>query len=378
MLRAQVAALLRTEARLYTTRAALDRQLAIHEHVHGLGVALIGADSVTTIGALTTELITLQLRCDVAVLMWERGDGVYTVVGEDGFDSGEAAMVRALELPHDDPFVRHVIEHRLVEGPGTLVAGGRLGVETIAAQALLGGRAVLLAGRRAAGELDDVSRRALASVGTLCAATLDATSARVALAHDRALLAQRVEERTRDLKRALDEVTRLSRTDALTGLINRRAFMEDAEYTLARARRHGRPFALVAVDVDHFKPINDMLGHQVGDAALVAVAAALVRSVREADRVGRIGGEEFMILLAETTPATVAEVAERCRQTLHGVDWPAIDRRLLPVTASFGIAIYPDHGTELDALIHRADLALYRAKHAGRDAIVTFTAEIAG
>jgi diguanylate cyclase (GGDEF)-like protein len=183
-------------------------------------------------------------------------------------------------------------------------------------------------------------------------------------------LEREVERRTQELSAALEEVTRLSRQDPLTGLLNRRSFTEMAERILRLAGRHGRTVGLLLVDLDHFKRINDTSGHQVGDAVLVAATTALTGSVRGTDLVGRFGGEEFVILLSETEPETVAATADRCRLAVSGAP-PATDRQKMP-TASIGAALFPQHGRTLDELVSSADAALYQAKHAGRDQVVLF------
>jgi diguanylate cyclase (GGDEF)-like protein len=127
------------------------------------------------------------------------------------------------------------------------------------------------------------------------------------------------------------------------------------------------------VDVDHFKNVNDVCGHQVGDAVLVAIGKALTGAVRDCDCVGRYGGEEFAVLLGEITTAAVGVVGERLRQAVIGVDSAGLTGgKTNPITASFGIAIYPDHGDQLDTLLARADEALYFGKRSGRDAVITY------
>jgi diguanylate cyclase (GGDEF)-like protein len=183
-------------------------------------------------------------------------------------------------------------------------------------------------------------------------------------------LEREVDRRTQELSAALEEVTRLSREDPLTSLLNRRSFTEMAERTLMLAARHGRSVGLLLCDLDHFKRINDTSGHQTGDAALVATSRALTNAVRGTDLVGRFGGEEFIILLSETEPETVAHTAERCRIAV-GTAPPVTPTQAMP-TVSIGAAIYPQHGRTLDELVMNADGALYRAKHGGRDRVVMF------
>ena len=151
-------------------------------------------------------------------------------------------------------------------------------------------------------------------------------------------------------------------TDELTGLLNRRAFNHRLDVLIHRARLTSTPLSLVEADIDEFKLINDRYGHGTGDTALIAVANALMRSVREGEFVARMGGEEFAIILPDTDALTSLTIAERCRRsvTAEGYEGP-------PVRMSAGVATYPVHATDADGLLRAADAALYAAKSAGRD-----------
>jgi diguanylate cyclase (GGDEF)-like protein len=159
----------------------------------------------------------------------------------------------------------------------------------------------------------------------------------------------------------------LASTDLLTGLANRRRFLELATHECARSRRHAVPLAIVIVDLDHFKTINDQHGHAVGDKALSLAAAVLRSSLRELDVIARYGGEEFAVLLPMTDATGAAEVAERCRRRLASSPLVLDQSLALRVTASMGVAADP--AGDVETLIRRADAALYRAKAAGRDRI---------
>jgi len=170
-------------------------------------------------------------------------------------------------------------------------------------------------------------------------------------------------------RKALEgKLTRLATTDPLTAAANRRHFLGEAEQEMERADRYGRPLAVVMIDIDHFKAVNDGYGHAAGDAVLAAAAAACHALLRDVDCFGRIGGEEFALLLPETTLAGAMEVAERLRQAIAASE-VAFGDRSLRVTASLGIAERGDGDSDFDALLARADVALYRAKAAGRDRI---------
>lgn len=166
-----------------------------------------------------------------------------------------------------------------------------------------------------------------------------------------------------------DALDRRAAADPLTGLPNRRAF--DARYAAVSAhfQRYGRPFGVILLDVDHFKQFNDTWGHEAGDRVLQQVAGLLRASVREVDLAARIGGEEFVIVLPETSLAQALTVAERVRAAIaaHPVPW---NGRLLGVTASLGVAACPESSAVASEALAAADAALYLAKAAGRDRVL--------
>ncbi|WP_448189546.1 diguanylate cyclase [Azospirillum sp. sgz301742] len=170
-------------------------------------------------------------------------------------------------------------------------------------------------------------------------------------------------------KRFESELKILATTDPLTGLSNRRAFLSAAERELGRVRRYGRPAAVLMFDIDHFKRINDTHGHAVGDVALQRVAAACRELLRDSDLVGRLGGEEFGVLLPETDTASALDVAERLRAALAAAVVPAPEGATLTLTASIGVAVCEARDGSIEQALGRADRALYRAKGAGRNRI---------
>ena len=168
----------------------------------------------------------------------------------------------------------------------------------------------------------------------------------------------------------LGQLRQLATTDQLTGLLNRREFDRLLAEEVERARRFERPLALVLLDLDHFKDINDQHGHPAGDAVLRTVAARITGTVRTIDRVARIGGEEFAVLLMETSIEQAAAAAQRLVEVVRGEPVSASDGIRLPVTISVGVAVAPTHAKESAALIEAADKALYAAKRAGRNRMV--------
>jgi diguanylate cyclase (GGDEF)-like protein/PAS domain S-box-containing protein len=161
--------------------------------------------------------------------------------------------------------------------------------------------------------------------------------------------------------------------DSLTGLYNRRYMEDSLERELRRAERHKTPVAVVVMDLDYFKEINDTLGHEAGDVFLAAFGEFLRTHIRKEDIPCRYGGEEFVVILPGVSladaPARVAQLREAARHLTIGHRGGALG----PVTLSFGIAVFPDHGETRESLLRAADSSLYRAKHGGRDRV-----EVAG
>jgi diguanylate cyclase (GGDEF)-like protein len=155
--------------------------------------------------------------------------------------------------------------------------------------------------------------------------------------------------------------------DALTGALNRAGFQEQAGREMARARRHDVPLAVVLADLDNFKRLNDSFGHSAGDGVLAAFAQLCRAQLRPDDRVARVGGEEFVLLLPQTDEAGAVRTAERLRRAMHA-QLASPDGR--PITASFGVAAHPDAGSDVETLLGAADRALYLAKSLGRDRTV--------
>lgn len=178
----------------------------------------------------------------------------------------------------------------------------------------------------------------------------------------------KLEAAGRELTRQKEAAEALARTDALTGLANRRAFDEAAQREIRRALRYGTPLALVLTDIDHFKTINDAHGHSVGDQVLVDFSRTLLLSVRDVDLVGRWGGEEFVILMPGTDLDEATQAAERMRLAIAGVP-TRFNGKSCGYTASFGVAAFAPATPTLDALLGRADAALYRAKDNGRNRV---------
>jgi diguanylate cyclase (GGDEF)-like protein len=162
----------------------------------------------------------------------------------------------------------------------------------------------------------------------------------------------------------IDEVKRLAQEDYLTGLMNRRKATEMIVTELRRCQRYGGTFAVILMDIDRFKEINDTFGHETGDQVLKETADLLGRTIREADSASRWGGEEFLVVCPQTDLEGAQALAEKLRSAYARTEFS----RAIHKTASFGVACYHS-GDSVEALVRRADAALYGAKEGGRDRV---------
>lgn len=168
----------------------------------------------------------------------------------------------------------------------------------------------------------------------------------------------------------IEEINRRARTDALTGLANRQQFEERLTHIVIETMRFGGSCALVVVDIDRFKHVNDTFGHQSGDQILQQVAATLQKEVRSVDLLARYGGEEMAFLLPQTDLAGGCQLAERLREAVCSKSY-TVSGREVPITISLGVAAYPGGARDRDELFAAADRALYEAKRGGRNKVVS-------
>jgi diguanylate cyclase (GGDEF)-like protein len=159
-------------------------------------------------------------------------------------------------------------------------------------------------------------------------------------------------------------------TDALTGLPNKRAVADTLKRMFAQASRTANPMALVLLDLDHFKSLNDRFGHPMGDQVLAAVGAAMRATLRESDFAGRNGGEEFALVLPNTDRGGAVATADTLREAIANISIPGME---IELTASFGVATYPEHALSPERLERLADAALYVAKRSGRNRVEVAT-----
>lgn len=182
-------------------------------------------------------------------------------------------------------------------------------------------------------------------------------------------LEQKVQERTQELEIANNELAKLARYDALTGLHNRRAFNNYIEYLFEQLSRTHQIYAVLLMDIDFFKKVNDTFGHEVGDQVLQRVAALLPSAIRSTDFVARFGGEEFVVLLPATALDEAVSVAEKIRQTI--AQETIIENH--PITVSIGVSVALQQDAEVNDTIRRADKCLYIAKEQGRNQVVALS-----
>lgn len=174
-----------------------------------------------------------------------------------------------------------------------------------------------------------------------------------------------------ELARKQGEVYRYQAiTDALTGISNRRHLLEEGARIFHRTRRYHLPLSVIMIDIDHFKQINDTYGHATGDVTLRMLANTCQRSAREMDLIGRLGGEEFLLILPETPLSGAVCLAERLRQAVERTQIEADNGASVSITVSMGVATYHRHMQQFQDLLAHADVALYRAKELGRNQVV--------
>jgi diguanylate cyclase (GGDEF)-like protein len=181
---------------------------------------------------------------------------------------------------------------------------------------------------------------------------------------------QALQQRDAELKRALEDLQEQAITDPLTGLLNRRYLREYLPRELTRATRDGAPVALIMMDLDYFKRVNDTFGHEAGDLVLREIGALLRNNIRGSDIACRFGGEEFVIVLPGSALEVARKRAEAIRAATRHLNLTYHGQPVGTLTASFGVALFPDHAANPESLLRAADEALYGAKGSGRDRVV--------
>jgi diguanylate cyclase (GGDEF)-like protein len=181
-----------------------------------------------------------------------------------------------------------------------------------------------------------------------------------------------IEKRTEELERKNRQLLELASTDHLTGLCNRRSFEKLANKELERAQRYQTPLSLLALDLDLFKRINDTHGHPFGDLVLQTFTQACLESLRKTDLMARLGGEEFVVLLPETTEYLAANVGEKLRSAIESIQLTAPSGQTVSITTSIGVTTGTMQDENIAMLLHRADETLYDAKTFGRNKVSVY------
>lgn len=255
--------------------------------------------------------------------------------------------------------------------PTVLLASFRLGpfgaaLSTVIV-AVIGSLGTVLAAKATTNSPDEITLRVFAFQLNLAVLFLTALPIGAAMAQRAQLERDLIDEKER-ADRFAAEMASLANIDDLTGLATRRFFLDQLDTMAATARRNRQPLTLAMIDIDHFKPINDTFGHAVGDAVLMAIGAACRTAVRSDDVIGRLGGEEFAMLMPLTDQETAFRIVDRLREAVAAIAIPTNDGRSVSVTISVGMAMFADQ--QIDRLLLDADRALYLAKERGRNRIV--------
>jgi len=189
------------------------------------------------------------------------------------------------------------------------------------------------------------------------------------------MVAQRtadLEKTTEELKSVNEDLQYISRTDRLTQISNRHDLLDRLEIEVSRSKRSHLPFGIVMLDLDHFKQVNDIYGHHAGDVVLTSVASTISKALRLQDVFGRWGGEEFLILLTETTLHGTQIVAEKIRELVADMRIQ-VDDKTISTTTSQGVSVFlPEQNQDVGMCVKQADKALYQAKSNGRNQVVAF------
>jgi diguanylate cyclase (GGDEF)-like protein len=272
---------------------------------------------------------------------------------------GDDPKTGRAKIPSDDPVVAQVLITGEIVATQSRQTGGTksrhltLGVPLKVHERVTG--ALCAYREESSGPFADGERYSLAALAD-CAA----------IAIENARLYEEAQQELAQRKRAEEAILQLAYHDTLTGLPNRTLFNDRTGVALARARRYTQRLAVMLLDLDHFKKVNDTLGHSVGDELLKSVGQRLFAVLRDSDTVCRMGGDEFLLLLPEMGKPEHAETA--ARRILEVIREPfSLGEHTLRITTSIGIAVYPEDGEDGDHLIKRADVAMYRAKDQGRD-----------
>lgn len=301
------------------------------------------------------ELLVTHEICEASMVHLVEGRNL-RLIASYGFDAEKAHLV--------DDFIQSRVAGCL--GDARVTEGGR--VKVVADDSPLDGLSCLpLQGRsRTLGVLTGVAR-SHSDLGAAEMTTLEAAANLLALGIENVHAVRANEEKQRELEQ-------LAVSDPLTGLYNRRFMDEYLRIHLAMARRQNAPVSFIAIDLDHFKPVNDTYGHEAGDQVLAEIGGLVRANARASDLPVRLGGEEFLLIMPGTDEAGAMTFAMRLQDAFRAHEYSHLPSDIR-ITASFGIAIYPEHGDAARLLLRAADEAMYTSKREGRNRITVARAE---
>lgn len=334
----------------------LRRRRADVESVNRFAVALDEARRPSEVAAVLVAHTETAVGLEQRVVLGRRADGSAMVLAADGLGDGDrdhaVLFVGAEMTPTDQSALARawethepVLSRTLSSDTDPLLAEGFHGAENVVVLPIFAD------GRPAGALVAAFGARRLGRIERTVLATAEQLVAHAALALRNAYL--------------LEDVQAQAVTDALTGVANRRELEASLERELVRAQHHDDELAVVLVDLDRFKLLNDTHGHQVGDEVLRRVGKVLADAVGELGTAARYGGEEFAVVLPRCGTVSAAATAERIRAAIERLTEP------VPVTASLGVATFPADGQDIESLVRRADAALYEAKRQGRNRVTT-------
>lgn len=350
-------------------RLALERSAHLRQSLLGLAHATLSERHAEhPLQQVLEQAVRFVPGAEAGSVLQVDGDGRYRFVAAVGFDLARLAPLRlpldAIAQPHADTVTRGPrLLPQVLDDPearAAFTAAGPIPTATLSVPVVVAGRTAAYLQLDAFGDADPFGDEAL-ELGRLLGDLAGALVQRLTL--------------ERDLEEERAKLAHLAHHDALTGLPNRVLLADRLGQALARDARDGRATALMVVDLDGFKSVNDTFGHAAGDELLAALGQRLAHTLRGEDTIARLGGDEFAVVAAGLThPADAGAVA---RKVLDSLQEPiAVGGREVRMGASLGVAVAPDDGRDAAVLLANADLAMYRSKHGGRGALTFFTADL--
>ena len=354
---------------------AIDKKIAALEAIHRVSLAISSKQDIDELLQFIVEQVAELFStssCSILLPDSKTGDMIFhaaidPIVGMrvpsgkgivfSVFQTGTPKVVNDLST---DPDYYPKIEQNSGKPIRSLLA-----VPLVVEKGVIG---VLEAVNKQAGFFTEEDRDLFMTIASYAAISIENAQLYKSLQDQASSLEQLVAERTEELQNLYEKVQKLSITDDLTGVLNRRGLYNFGEREVNRARRFGHRLASILFDLDHFKHINDKHGHRIGDQVLKMIAQQCKSEIREVDILGRYGGEEFVVLLPETPLVEAFQTAERLRQHIERQPIKT-DKGEIPTTISLGVSSLTSETNNFAALIESADAAMYLAKQSGRNCV---------